>query len=98
MSKVTTNIATGTVILDLQDKPVVLHDEPMTIGLAVANILAHAKSTDNLRSYSLALKFRDEKDLLELNSSDKEFVLSTIKSSDMYVPIVTGQILAQFNS
>ena len=63
-----------------------------SVGKTIARILVGEKSSDPLRSYSLAMEFY-KKDEVELNAADLKFVTEALKSTAMFTPLATGQIL-----
>jgi hypothetical protein len=62
-----------------------------TYGQIISHKLAQTQTDDPLRSYELAIKFRDEENL-ELSESDKTYVRDIIKKSQLF-PFITAQIL-----
>lgn len=67
-----------------------------TLGKLVAQILvSQPQSKDPLRSYTLSQKYYDGGDIEE---SDIPFVEEAVKSTAIFTPLVTGQILKALKS
>lgn len=84
-------------ILELDGKPAMNGDKPLTVGLALANVLVlQGQSSDPLRAYLLAKKLTDNTETLELDDSDKSFLKDAVEKSDRYLVLVKGQLLSKF--
>ncbi len=64
----------------------------ISVGKAIASILASEKTADPLRSFALAQKFYTEEDI-ELDASEKEYVTQLVTSNNSFSPLVTGQLI-----
>lgn len=81
-----------TELKDLEGKPLTYEDSVFTAGKALSLILSQNKSVDSIRSYSLAVDCY-QKEEMELNASDEEFIKEALKNCQTFTPIVTGQLL-----
>lgn len=85
---------TTEVLVDLQEQPIKAGNADLTVGLAIANVLALSKSNDPLRAYELALEVKNAEGELELNSSDVDFIQQEVKQTQLYTTLVQGAILS----
>ena len=83
--------------MNLEDKPYKSGDEDLTLGKAVANILAITNSKDPIKSTVLAMSFYKEKEV-EVSAEDIVFIKGIIttaaaKPDAPYIPLIMGQVL-----
>ncbi len=90
-------IDTKKVLVDLSGKALKNGTEELTLGEAVANILATAKVGGAMKLYSMAQKFYSE-DSIDLDTADLALLKSSVEATDIYLNLVKGQILVILNS
>lgn len=88
MSKI---IKTDKILLSLDGKtPIKNGEEDMTLGMAIGLMLTQEHQSDKLRAFSLGMSYYKGADIAE---TDIPFVEEAVKKSQIFTPIVTGQIL-----
>lgn len=83
-------IKTNIKLTQMSGEPLKIGEDDMTLGMALANILTQEKHTDPLRAYVLGTGYYKGE---EVQKADLKFVEEAVKKSQIFVPIVTGQIL-----
>lgn len=63
-----------------------------TLGDALSEILAAAKSGGKMKLYILAQKVVMN-EIVEVDSADLALIKATTEGSDRYLPLITGQVL-----
>lgn len=79
------------VLTDFKGQPLKQGDQDLTIGDAIAIILA-GKTTNPTLGYILGKKFANDKEI-ELRAEDIVFIKECIEKNEFFHTIVTGQLL-----
>lgn len=82
------SIKTDVVLKDINNKELVLGDNPGTVGRYIATALVSEQQVDPLRAYTIANTIIDRQ---EIQLSDIDFIKSALKQSKLFTPLVTGQ-------
>jgi hypothetical protein len=84
-------IDTTTILKDLRGDNLIFDTLPMTLGHAIAQILAYSKKS-YLKSYILARTFYSDAQV-DLDDADAIFVREAINTTEAFNAMVTGQVL-----
>lgn len=86
-------INTQLVLKNFKDLP--LKDEEgneMTLGKALANIIISTKEGGKMKLFVLAKNLFEAKGNLEVDDSDLSLIKNSVKSTEIYTVLVTGQL------
>ncbi len=85
-------INTKTVFKDLSGKELKDGNEPLTLGIAIANILLTSKVNGKMKMFVLAQDFYN-KESMEVDQADLSIIKKAAEETEGYNTIVTGQLL-----